>query len=195
VDHTPYTIGEASLAHVRKLLLAFGCLALLIGVGKPAVAATIDYKLTFSASDFAPLFGADPVPVGFVSGQFTFSLDPTQSSSGNAAANFINLPHGTLGYILTGSGVLIVGGTVNGVGGSSSGYDDFSLSVLNFSTTPTFGGFIYGLAADTNNLFSSNNGSVHVDAAATPIPGALPLFVSAIGGLGLLGWRRRNAGA
>jgi len=30
------------------------------------------------------------------------------------------------------------------------------------------------------------------DTSATPIPGALPLFVSGIGGLGLLGWRRKR---
>jgi hypothetical protein len=29
--------------------------------------------------------------------------------------------------------------------------------------------------------------------AVTPIPAALPLFVSALGGLGLLNWRRRGS--
>jgi hypothetical protein len=31
--------------------------------------------------------------------------------------------------------------------------------------------------------------------AATPIPAALPLFVTGLGGLGLLGWRRRRLAA
>jgi hypothetical protein len=31
--------------------------------------------------------------------------------------------------------------------------------------------------------------------AQTPIPAALPLFASALGGLGLFGWRRRQAGS
>jgi hypothetical protein len=31
--------------------------------------------------------------------------------------------------------------------------------------------------------------------ATTPVPGALPLFVSALGGFGLLAWRRRRNGA
>ncbi|HVZ02718.1 MAG TPA: hypothetical protein VHA35_24635 [Dongiaceae bacterium] len=34
-----------------------------------------------------------------------------------------------------------------------------------------------------------------VAVATTPIPAALPLFASALGGLGLFGWRRRKTGA
>ena len=34
--------------------------------------------------------------------------------------------------------------------------------------------------------------SLEVDALATPLPAALPLFASALGGLGLLGWRRKK---
>lgn len=33
-----------------------------------------------------------------------------------------------------------------------------------------------------------------VSVAATPIPAALPLFASALGGLGFVGWRRKQAG-
>jgi len=31
--------------------------------------------------------------------------------------------------------------------------------------------------------------------ATTPIPAALPLFLSALGGLGYFGWRRRKSAA
>jgi hypothetical protein len=34
--------------------------------------------------------------------------------------------------------------------------------------------------------------SLTVDAAATPLPAALPLFATGLGGLGLLGWRRKR---
>jgi len=33
---------------------------------------------------------------------------------------------------------------------------------------------------------------VRISAGATPLPATLPLFASGIGGLGLLGWRRKK---
>jgi hypothetical protein len=38
-------------------------------------------------------------------------------------------------------------------------------------------------------------GDTPVDLSATPIPGALPLFVSGLGAIGLLGWRRKRKAA
>ena len=181
-------------------LLAFGCLALLIGVVKPAAAATTSYELTFGASDFTGV-GAVP-PVSSVLGQFAFSLDPAHDSTGSAALKFVNLPHGPVGYIYTASnGLLMLGGTISGVNVAISGTDDLLLQVATLNSVPTFSLFGYAEVAFPGTVFPAGNGSIHVDVvaappvAATPIPGALPLFVSAIGGLGLLGWRRRNAGA
>jgi hypothetical protein len=34
--------------------------------------------------------------------------------------------------------------------------------------------------------------TVHIEVGATPLPAALPLFATGIGGLGLLGWRRKR---
>ena len=44
----------------------------------------------------------------------------------------------------------------------------------------------------TNNLENLLLTDVTVDAAATPLPAALPLFATGLGGLGLLGWRRKR---
>jgi hypothetical protein len=38
---------------------------------------------------------------------------------------------------------------------------------------------------------ASQVGTFEVTISATPLPGALPLFATGIGGLGLLGWRRK----
>ena len=54
----------------------------------------------------------------------------------------------------------------------------------------------YGLSGDLNNpnapaevYFST---PIYSLAAPTPLPAALPLFISGIGGLGLLGWRQKR---
>jgi hypothetical protein len=44
------------------------------------------------------------------------------------------------------------------------------------------------LSQDLNNVVGS-------PAAATPLPAALPLFATGLGGLGLLGWRRKKKSA
>jgi hypothetical protein len=52
-----------------------------------------------------------------------------------------------------------------------------------------------GVASGNFQVGSGGLDHVHFDIAftPTPIPAALPLFVSALGGLGFIGWRRRRA--
>lgn len=45
------------------------------------------------------------------------------------------------------------------------------------------------------NVFSANNGEVSADVEQTPLPAALPLFVSGLGAIGALGLRRRRKAA
>jgi hypothetical protein len=55
-----------------------------------------------------------------------------------------------------------------------------------------------GLTFNQVTLSDLNQGNFEVDnfsyvaAAATPLPAALPLFATGLGGLGLLGWRRKR---
>jgi hypothetical protein len=49
-------------------------------------------------------------------------------------------------------------------------------------------------AQDSTTLYAAQLGTVHVkQVSATPIPPALPLLASALGGLGFAGWRRHKA--
>jgi hypothetical protein len=53
-----------------------------------------------------------------------------------------------------------------------------------------------GGAPSATGLFSNTGNTLHFNiTATTPVPAALPLFISALGGLGLVAWRRRTARA
>jgi hypothetical protein len=51
------------------------------------------------------------------------------------------------------------------------------------------------LSIDGGTTFISSQGSTHVDLTNAPLPGALPLFVTGLGALGLLGWRKKKKAA
>ena len=181
------------MSHLHKLLLGLGCAVLLAGVAEPAAANT--YQLTFGASGFGSIGPGTP-PVSFVLGQVTFDLDPSHDSTGSVVTDFINLAQGALGYTYSATtGGITIGGTINGVTAMVGGTDDLSLHVSNLNSVPAFSNFYYASVLSPSSIFEANNGSVHVDVASvasTPVPAGLPLFISALGGLGVLGWRRRN---
>ena len=56
------------------------------------------------------------------------------------------------------------------------------------------GTFVFDTSATTNNWFLSatDRGSDLGTWSETPLPAALPLFATGLGGLGLLGWRRKR---
>ena len=162
----------------RNLLAALGCAIALIAVMKPASAATIGYyDVTFSATDFFSIAPVSP-PLTSVSGEFHLLLTPGVTSSGSLSYNSIQAP-------------LLAAADY-----SYAGLDDTlqvfnaetSLTILNFTTNPTFLTFSYLYGGVIT--FSSFNGLVEV--TATPIPAALPLFAAAVAGLGFAGWRRRK---
>ena len=68
---------------------------------------------------------------------------------------------------------------------------------LGYATDPAMTiGLSYDLTADGNGGLDFGFAfATGVPPASTPLPGALPLFVSGLGALGLLGWRRRKKAA
>jgi hypothetical protein len=75
--------------------------------------------------------------------------------------------------------------------GTDTAFLFFSVDALgNPSTSGTFA----GVASTSNTSFSFSSTSLTVTLAptTTPLPAALPLFAAGLGGLGLLGWRRKR---
>jgi hypothetical protein len=95
-------------------------------------------------------------------------------------------------------------GTCGGFSGTIASGAACTLNVHYITTiTPDFNGDS-GLNGFANQIFDENNPDVHiqlwaqatiVDPTATPLPAALPLFATGLGGLGLLGWRRKRKNA
>jgi uncharacterized membrane protein len=131
-----------------------------------------------------------------VLGQFDLSFDPSHDSSGSVNVAYLNgLNPGAIGPVAYSYGAssdsLIVGGGSPFV--VAGGTDDFFFEIFNLATSPTLQLFGYSTSSDSFNVYETNVGSVHVAVSATPIPAALPLFLSALGGLGFVGWRRSRA--
>jgi hypothetical protein len=160
----------------------------------PAISSTIDYTVTFNAPEFLPGGG----PVTPVTGEFQLSFDLAADAAGPVTTNSLNLNVGPLEFQYTvGNDQLVVGGPNFGVNGVMNGTDDALLSILHFSNGGQFGYFAYSLVGYP--LYITQLGTVHVSpppaTAVTPIPAALPLFVSALSGLAIAGWRRRTTKA
>jgi hypothetical protein len=125
--------------------------------------------------------------ITFVLGRFHLSFDPAApSSSGPLTFDFISD-----GFFSPVSYSYLASSDLMSVGGL-----DFTLSIANF-TTVAFqpADFVYDVGY---GAFKAKSGLVHVaqfaatPVAATPIPAALPLFASALGAMGIAGWRQRK---
>jgi hypothetical protein len=184
------------------LLLALIGVSFAFGAPRHASAATINFDVTFSATNFTALGSGSPVPL--VLGHFTVTFDPSASvANASAALDYIDpliMGPASFGYTHA-TDSLLLGGNISGKDAVVGGNTDFLMQILNFtSASPTLGLFYYSQAAIPNGLFGSSTGLVHVNAqavavAATPLPAALPLFAAALAGLGFAGWRRRKPAA
>ncbi len=173
------------------------------GFIEPAVAST--YQVTFAASNF----NFTPAPTPFVLGQVDVTFDPsalagTLTNGTTATLDFLNMNVTNVGYFYNGltddlalGGVVVPGDIANGMS-PGNGHTDFEVWISTFSTAPTFSFFTYFDPSDPAHIFTSHTGAVHVDVvattvASTPVPATLPLFVSALGAIGFVGWQRRKA--
>ena len=180
-----------------KLRVIYGAVALLLAACAPIAAgnaATVTESFNFTASGFLPN------PPGFPdwTGSFTITFDPTASGSQSGPLNAFssNLPaiYGAFSYGLTGPGYLLAIFNDSTCSGGSfcainSGADQaVMLLIVAASGGLTFGGAEVGSTTSPRDVFESFTGTV----TPTPLPATLPLLITGLGGLGLLGWRRKR---
>jgi hypothetical protein len=171
-----------------------------------SVAGTVSDLVTFSANTFSAGAPTDPV-----TGSFTITFDPTMTYADSTSGITLNSLNITLDSALSfdyspspqtvdgttyAAGELVVGGSFDGAGHVqfSPATNDFWLFINTFTTTPAFDQVGYAQTAAGNNQFFTTNqtGSVSVEPAPVPIPAAGWLLLSALGGLGLAGMRKRQ---
>jgi len=192
---------------VRNLLL--GALFLAFGAGT-ASATTLHFDVSFFGSNFTGSPGGSPNPA-IVHGTFSVNLDPTQDytdQTSGITASSINLAVDSalaFSYNHT-TDEFTIGGSANGASivNFSPATNDFWLFIHHFSALfPNSEMFQLGYAqtADGNNQFftpqlaghplDNPNGFAFVSStgpvvAATPLPAGLPLFLTALAGLGVV---------
>ena len=137
--------------------------------------------VTTGAGDVATLLSGTVVD-GTFGGPIT-SLIPV-GTSGYSAWNWDNVITGTPPFFSTtsSSGLLFLFGAGNTVGNL---YSDLS-------------GNTYFSLQDPSSLYNPGDLgllTIRSEAAATPLPAALPLFATGLGAMGLLGWRRKRKNA
>ncbi|MDQ7248208.1 GNAT family N-acetyltransferase [Dongia sedimenti] len=182
-------------------------LAILVLPVLPAKAAPLTFDVLFAAQNIT---GPAPVPTTTAGGLFRLTFDPTHDYAvpgdyldSSISTTFLSVAVGspvTFGYDLA-NDRLTIGGSAFGPATLTTTDVDFAVVVGNFTTSPALLSFV--MTNGTNgNLWLSTNGivvtqSVLSNVATTPIPGALPLLVTALGGLAAwkLGSRRRSGEA
>ena len=197
-----YSVGALSalfLVRRRKALCLFsicGALVLLVAAlpMSGAKAATITRTYDFAASGFPSGSPVDPWQ-----GSFTITYDPTAIGdfTGSLDAFSSNLPPSYSPFAYGQHNNLIgIGDSCDAFGCSVSSTANQAVVVFDVDA---FGNPLTGFegaiaSTSTTLIFFSTDLSVTLS-AATPLPAALPLFVTGLGALGLLGWRRKKKAA
>jgi hypothetical protein len=190
VAGTEHVWGVRGVIGLKKLIgVAALAVVAMIG-GAAAEASTLSFNLQSADYNYSWIMDADPTVSSLVDGFQTNIKDYVGQAIGSSAA----LPSGGEIYFYS-----------TAWGGALGFQDSLGLSLFDFSggdtiyddneLAPHFSPGIFAITFN-NHPAGPYIGTLTVaTVAATPIPAALPLFASALGGMGFIGWRRRKNAA
>ena len=180
---------------------------LLLASAWPAMAATVTYQISFTATPIQYDFGSGThtPPIDPVTGSFTISFNPAHDYADTTAGIAFDSRNFKLGSKLAfrygkAFDVLQVGGKEAGVSGFDFGSsNDFYLEIDGITgPSPSASLLRYVQTASGDSQFTTGSVSLTFGPPAdTPLPDSLPLFLTALGTLGVLACaarRRRTPG-
>jgi hypothetical protein len=163
---------------MKILSIAAAGTAVFLAAAVPAKASTVTETYDFTAT------GISGSPVTTWDGSFTITFDPTVLGFATLDAFSSNLDASFNPFtaVVQGPDQLVVGDNCTATGcGAGAGQAWLVFNVDNSGNNPS------GVFWAINDQLSTN-----LSVTQTPLPAALPLFASGLGGLGLLGWRRKR---
>ena len=187
--------------------LALALLAIFVGLSAPAKASNYDVYFTANYFPFSNYFHGT---IGFeVEGLTNNSTGPASDviliSAPSALGLTVGDPPGfpqtypppfdlfTHGEVLANSSWTVTDGVISAVGDFSWSSDCSHCFVASvFLDSSISGGGAYTVGSSDGNVECKGSSCLAPNAPTAPLPAALPLFATGLGGLGLLGWRRRR---
>jgi hypothetical protein len=146
------------------------------------------FTVTFTATDFVPLFPSSPTPDDLVSGSMTYQAASMNSPIDSLTGVSLTLSGHSyslaeVGFLDLGLGIEEIGGMVDGVNGSGSNENDFLMIWDTSSLVPLL--FLYA-TLDSTGIYDTFT-FTRFDIAAAPEPNTLALL--ALGFIGILATR------
>ena len=155
-----------------------------------AEASTLSFNLQSADYNYSWTMDSDPTVAHLVPGFETTTTEFTGQAIGTSTA----LPAGEIFFYSS-----LFGGALGFQDSLGNSLFDFSGDTIytNGEAAPHFSAGVFAITFDNHSIpAGAYAGTLTVaTVAATPIPAALPLFASALGGIGFVGWRRRKNAA
>jgi hypothetical protein len=182
-----------------------------LGSGSPRLANTGNLTLNGSASTLTNFLSVSPNPGGTSCPTCTETLGGYKVDTGTFSVSLYNIQDITAGHTFTLPGTYTYGATFKAKYGGAllscaappSGSDSdcviWNSNIDNIALTGALTGDVLRIimpnAEDWTVQTQIQFALVSNNQLTTPIPAALPLFATGLGGLGLLGWRRKRKAA